>query len=72
MTVLLFKLLATPPLIVISCVALAAALWMIGSPATDAASTEAPKWDLPVRMAIATALVLLSARLQPPSDPVDS
>ena len=46
-------------LIVIACAALAAALWMIGEPAIGERSTDAPPWDLPVRMLVATGLVLL-------------
>ena len=51
--------LSTYTLIVISYAALATALWMIGAPAIQEESTEAPRWDLPVRMLVATGLVLL-------------
>jgi hypothetical protein len=50
---------STPGLVVISCVALAAGLWMISKPTTDAAASAAPNWDLPVRIVVATGLVLL-------------
>lgn len=50
-----------PPLalIVLSCLVLAAALRMIGSPSAGEPATAAPKWDVPVRMLVATSLVLL-------------
>jgi hypothetical protein len=51
--------LSTFALIVIACAALATALWMIGAPAIREESAEAPPWDLPVRMLVATGLVLL-------------
>lgn len=51
--------LSTFALIVIACAALATALWMIGAPAIGEESTEAPPWDLPVRMLVATGLLLL-------------
>jgi hypothetical protein len=51
--------LSTYTLIVIACAALAAAWWMIGSPAIREESTEVPRWDLPVRMLVATGLVLV-------------
>lgn len=51
--------LSTFSLIVIACVALASALWMIGAPTIREESAESPPWDLPVRMLVATALVLL-------------
>jgi hypothetical protein len=36
---------------------------MIGPPAIESVSTEVPKWDLPLRMIVATALVLLITSL---------
>lgn len=50
--------LPTIALVVVACAALAAAAWTIGSPAAEAGPAEAPKWDLPLRMIVATALVL--------------
>src|SRR5262245_22676889 len=55
--------LPTVALVIISCLSLGAALWTIRTPAVDAVTTEAPKWDLPVRMLVATTLVLLITSL---------
>lgn len=46
-------------LFVAACAALAAGLRMIGKPSMSTQSVPSPKWDVPVRMAVATALVLL-------------
>jgi hypothetical protein len=46
-------------LVALACLALAAGLSLMGLPAIGAISTRAPKWDLPVRMLVATGLVLL-------------
>jgi hypothetical protein len=51
--------LPTLALVGIACVALAASLRMIGLPAVRDQSVEAPPWDLPARMLVATGLVLL-------------
>jgi hypothetical protein len=46
-------------LIVIAGASLATALWLIDAPTTAALVTATPRWDLPARMSVATALVLL-------------
>ena len=48
-----------PALLVAACAALLIGLWFIGKPRLATTAIAAPRWDVPVRMAVATALVLL-------------
>jgi uncharacterized membrane protein (GlpM family) len=48
-----------PVLAAAACASLAGGLLVIGKPAGAAAPVAPPRWDLPVRMAVATGLVLL-------------
>jgi len=56
----------------IACVTLAGTLWTIGPPGADATVSAAPKWDLPVRMAVATGLVMLITAVAPAIGPGSS
>ncbi len=51
--------LSTSILFVAACGSLLVGLRLIGEPPTHGASSNAPKWDLPMRMTLATGLVLL-------------
>ncbi len=46
-------------LFAIAIASLVAGIALLGRPATTAAEVEAPRWDLPLRIAVATALVLV-------------
>jgi len=48
-----------PLVVAIACASLAAGQKLVGKPKTSAAPASAPKWDLPLRMVVATSLVLV-------------